>query len=929
MRKDMLCTTFLRMGVVPRTWCGGILILGLRLAGLVLQPVVVVRGYDSQAFKASEDQLRRVWNLPDCSDVTQEAVTNGTTFPAHSIVWADEKPKLAATGGYPANLPVVMEILFEKLLGHDTVEKGLEATQEKLTDASHTCLFGVSALLFFYTKYLVDFEDDLDGAFIYHSLFDAFYAGSHPHLSEKGHWGFVDADVTMLRQRLLEKKFQRGKRNDEKKAQEEAKKGTEKKEIVEVKPADRLFLNSVATMAVGKDTDDDGRIWWHREHTKKLLYRAQDKMREFVISADNPLARRYYCEIKGGDAHLTTAMERHLLQVGELEESALSIKSDHIEAEKSELSPCATDLLMKHAKAKIPHQSAGAPPIKIYVYPVIETPTLFHHLAQAASFCGRGQWASEVHFHDWIMQHGSLRTLDPEEADYFFVPGYAICIFESGFLKLPEIDQAYRQLVHELPYFNQGRERRHIFTFGSGMGISVFFSWRQVFPEAIFLTPETSLYNDFPHITEAPFSSWKDIAIPGYLHRSEIASLTAAARPVEEKKYTVVFFGRTDPSRGVHPALGGLDVRNEIVRVMAEMPEPKEDLYVGYTSLHEMHDLMGSSRFCFIPRGKSAWSLRFYEALFADCVPVLLSDYWELPFADWLDYAKFTVKWPMNRVGPELIDYLRSVTPAVWQKMVAEIHRVRCWFVYPSIAAEIHYSNPVENNLPYLCRNPTQFAGDAIIEVLRRKNLAARDPILVPDSRTEPDPMSALLQESGESGTPQDETEDASATGEQRNKADSGVTGSGLSSSTTATLEGSATAEKSFSKEEEYASSKVSPSKPAPGPSGAPTTSAGKDSTTAHSREPQINSSHKVTAQELDLQTGKVDTGKKLVKKIIDEKIVRHGMMDEEEGDVIQNTEASGVLPDNVVSSITEPAAAVTSNSAEPSIVDSIVGLFR
>eukprot|EP00392_Amoebophrya_sp_AT5.2_P018033 g18482.t1 len=118
-------------------------------------------------------------------------------------------------------------------------------------------------------------------------------------------------------------------------------------------------------------------------------------------------------------------------------------------------------------------------------------------------------------------------------------------------------------------------------------------------------------------------------------------------------------------NRGVHPALGGVDVRNEIVRVLENLmktstsegagPEnvngEKDDLYVGYTGLHEMHALMGASKFCFVPRGKSAWSLRFYEALFADCVPVLLSDFWELPFEDFLDYSKFVIKWPANHVS--------------------------------------------------------------------------------------------------------------------------------------------------------------------------------------------------------------------------------------------------------------------------------------
>ena len=39
---------------------------------------------------------------------------------------------------------------------------------------------------------------------------------------------------------------------------------------------------------------------------------------------------------------------------------------------------------------------------------------------------------------------------------------------------------------------------------------------------------------------------------------------------MKHRKYTLVFFGRVDPTRGVHPALGGKDVRNEIAKLFTD-----------------------------------------------------------------------------------------------------------------------------------------------------------------------------------------------------------------------------------------------------------------------------------------------------------------------------------------------------------------------
>merc|ERR1712003_174996 len=99
----------------------------------------------------------------------------------------------------------------------------------------------------------------------------------------------------------------------------------------------------------------------------------------------------------------------------------------------------------------------------------------------------------------------------------------------------------------------------------------------------------------------------------------------------------------------------------------------------------EMHGTMGNARFCFVPKGKSAWSLRFFEALFANCVPVVLSDHWELPFEAFLDLPSFVIKWPMHAVDDKLLDVLRQTPDEVVEAYMARSRESRCWFVYPPL----------------------------------------------------------------------------------------------------------------------------------------------------------------------------------------------------------------------------------------------------
>lgn len=86
--------------------------------------------------------------------------------------------------------------------------------------------------------------------------------------------------------------------------------------------------------------------------------------------------------------------------------------------------------------------------------------------------------------------------------------------------------------------------------------------------------------------------------------------------------------------------------------------------------------LPAMSRFTLCPAGWSRWSFRVYEALEAGSIPVILSDYSVMPFADQLDWDAFSLYLPEDALE-EIDDVLRSLSPQRVADLAASAQRVR------------------------------------------------------------------------------------------------------------------------------------------------------------------------------------------------------------------------------------------------------------
>ncbi|XP_062320692.1 exostosin-1a-like [Osmerus eperlanus] len=101
---------------------------------------------------------------------------------------------------------------------------------------------------------------------------------------------------------------------------------------------------------------------------------------------------------------------------------------------------------------------------------------------------------------------------------------------------------------------------------------------------------------------------------------------------------------------------------------------------------YDYREMLHNSTFCLVPRGRRLGSFRFLEALQAACVPVMLSNGWELPFSEIIDWntaavigdERLLLQIPstVHSIHQDRILSLRQQTQFLWEAYFSSVERI-------------------------------------------------------------------------------------------------------------------------------------------------------------------------------------------------------------------------------------------------------------
>ncbi|XP_024537844.1 probable glycosyltransferase At5g20260, partial [Selaginella moellendorffii] len=265
---------------------------------------------------------------------------------------------------------------------------------------------------------------------------------------------------------------------------------------------------------------------------------------------------------------------------------------------------------------------------KIFIYPDGD-PNTYYQTPRKIT----GKYASEGYFFQ-NLRESKFVTKNPNKAHLFFIPISCHKMRGKGisYEKMADIVQEYVEgLIVKYPYWNRTLGADHFFVTCHDVGARATNKVANLVKNSIRVVCSPSYNGDFiPH---------KDIAMPQVL---QPFALPRGGNDVRNR--TILGFWAGHRNSKIRVVLAKLWEEDDVLAISNNRISRATGELVYQKQFYR-------SKFCICPGGSQVNSARIVDSIHYGCVPVILSDHYDLPFNDVLDWKRFALLLRERDVG--------------------------------------------------------------------------------------------------------------------------------------------------------------------------------------------------------------------------------------------------------------------------------------
>ncbi|XP_013622756.1 PREDICTED: probable glycosyltransferase At5g03795 [Brassica oleracea var. oleracea] len=305
--------------------------------------------------------------------------------------------------------------------------------------------------------------------------------------------------------------------------------------------------------------------------------------------------------------------------------------------------------------------------LKVYVYregkrPVFHKPVL------------KGIYASEGWFMRQLKASKTFVTKNPRKSHLFYLPFSSKMLEESLYVPGSHSDKNLVKFLKN--YLDMISSKYHFWnkTGGSDHFLVACHDWAPSETRQYMSNSIRALCNS--DVSEG-FVFGKDVALPETTILVPRRPLRALGGKPTSQRHILAFF-----AGGMHGYLRPLLLqtwggnRDPDMKIFSEIPKSK-----GKNKSYM--EFMKSSKYCICPKGHEVNSPRVVEALFYECVPVIISDNFVPPFFEVINWESFAV-FVLEKDIPDLKNILLSISEERYREMQMRVKMVQKHFLWHS-----------------------------------------------------------------------------------------------------------------------------------------------------------------------------------------------------------------------------------------------------